>query len=96
MAVDAARIECHYHCRPELPDHGYDAIDDFLRIGQAERTFRCAPALHARVPVSQEDRLGGSDRFARAAQLLAPRLRVHGMVHIDFAGSPALVAVGDT
>src|SRR5450759_1414067 len=94
MAVYAARVEGHDHGRPQTADHGQAPFHCFILGGEAERAFRGAPALHARISVAEEDRLGDAKCLAGAAQLLAPDLRVEGVVYLNFARATALVAVG--
>src|SRR5450759_3002225 len=60
MAVHATRVEGHDHGRPEPADHGQAPFHCFILGGEAERAFRGAPALHARISVAEEDRLGAA------------------------------------
>src|SRR5450759_116748 len=94
MAVYAPRVEGHDHGWPEPANHGQAPFHGLILGGEAERAFWGAPTLHARVSVAQEDRLGDAQRLAGAAQLLAPDLRIEGVVNLNFARSATLVAVG--
>ena len=93
VAVDAARVEGHDDGGPQPADLLDDPSDHLFAVGVHERARLSRPVLHPRVAVAQEDRLLGTERGARTAQLGLADLGIHRVV-AAVVGRATLVAVG--